>query len=312
MKILAGVRGWSGKDACGALAMGVFDGIHLGHQRIVRRTAELAQGSHSCLLTFHPHPGDVLGRAGPDFLTTIDQRAEILTGLGLDALIVEPFTPDLASMRHERFIEHLVGVIAPQNIVVGRNFRYGQGAQGDVSTLLACGCRLGFGTSIVEPVMLDGTVVSSTAIRGLLRQGDLEAANRMIGRPYSVRGSVVAGDGRGKTLGFPTANVLPQPRQVIPPRGVYAVRARLGKRAWPAMANIGVRPTFGQSRQVLEVHIIGFSGQIYGETLDVDFVEPLRPERLFSGTDALVEQMKIDKKLAAQALERKLGFVYNA
>jgi len=312
MIVVAGVENWQSGEGCGALALGVFDGVHLGHQQIVKRTVELAERGCSCLMTFHPHPGDVLGKTGPEFLTTVEQKTEILSQCSLGALIVEPFTPDLASTQHERFIERLVARVSPENIVVGRNFRYGRSAGGDVSTLVACADRLGFRVSVVEPVTLDGMVVSSTAIRSLLRKGDLQTANRMIGRSHSVRGRVVTGDGRGRSLGFPTANVLPDPRQAMPPQGVYAVRAHVRDDALPAMANIGVRPTFDRSRQVLEVHIIGFSDEIYGETVDVDFVEFLRQERRFPGSDALVEQMKLDRQHAAQALQRRLGFVYNA
>jgi riboflavin kinase/FMN adenylyltransferase len=306
------VENWQSHDRCGALALGVFDGVHLGHQQIVKRTVELARCGCSCLMTLHPHPGDVLGKTGPEFLTTVEQKAEILSQCGLGAFIIEPFTRDLASTRHGRFMEKLVAVVSPESIVVGKNFRYGKSAGGDVSTLVASGDRLGFRVSVLEPVKLDDMVVSSTAIRSLLRKGDLQTANRMIGRPYSVRGQVVTGDGRGRSLGFPTANVLPDPRQAMPPRGVYAVRAHVGGDTLPAMANIGVRPTFDQSRQVLEVHIIGFSGEICGKTVDVDFVEFLRQETRFPGSDALVEQMKLDRQHAAQALQRRLGFVYNA
>ena len=312
MRIVPGIENWQAGETCKALALGVFDGVHIGHQQIANTTVALAGGGCSCFMTFDPHPAAVLGETGPEFLTTVQQKARILTDYGLTAFIVEPFTPGLAATQHDQFIEMLVGRLHPQSVVVGRNFHYGRGAEGDVSTLAASLHALGFRLSVLEPVMLDGMVVSSTTIRALLRQGDLETANRMLGRPYSLSGRVIGGDGRGRKLGFPTANVLLEPRQALPPYGVYAVQAHLGSRRLPAMANLGVRPTFGRSRQVLEVHIIGFSGEIYGETLDVDFVKFLRHETRFLGSDELVEQMTRDRQHAAQALRLKLGFVYNA
>ncbi len=312
MRVIPGVENWPAGERCSALALGVFDGVHTGHQKIAETTVEMAAGGCSCLMTFHPHPAAVIGGAGPEFLTTVQQKAQILAGYGLDAMIVEPFTPALAATPHNRFAEMIMDRIHPQSVIVGRNFHYGRGGRGDVLTLGASGKSLGFCLRVVEPVMLGDAVVSSTAIRSLLREGDLEGANRMLGRPYSVNGEVTGGDGRGRNLGFPTANVLVEPGQALPPRGVYAVQARLEERRLPAMANLGTRPTFGQSRQVLEVHIIGFSEDIYGQTLDVDFVEFLRHETQFPGGDELVLQMKRDRQHAMKALQQRLGFVYNA
>jgi len=312
MRVVLGVQNWQAGETCSALALGVFDGVHIGHQQIARTTVEMAAGGCSCLMTFQPHPAAVLGGAGPEFLTTVQQKARILANYGLGAMIVEPFTPALAATPHDRFVEMIVDTIHPRSVIVGRNFHYGRGGGGDVSTLAANGQRLGFCLTVVEPVMLSDKVVSSTAVRSLLREGDLETANQMLGRPYSINGKVTSGDGRGRKLGFPTANVLVEPGQALPPRGVYAVQARLEKRLLPAMANLGTRPTFGESRQVLEVHIIGFFEDIYGETLDVDFVEFLRHETLFPGSDELVLQMKRDRQHAVKALQQRLGFVYNA
>jgi riboflavin kinase/FMN adenylyltransferase len=289
-----------------AVAVGNFDGVHRGHQALV--TATLAQARERSLrcvaLTFDPHPAQVLqpDRA-PRRLMTPEQKAEQLAALGVDALAVLPFTPELAAETPEGFATKVLARrLGAAVAVVGEDFRFGRGRAGDVAELRRLGERLGFEVVSLPPVLEDGLPVSSTRIRESLETGDVRNAAALLGRPYFVEGVVVRGDGRGRRLGIPTANLAVE-NEILPRDGVYAARVWLREGpSRPAVANLGLRPTFGSGALTLETHILDFEGDLYGQRLRVAFAVRLRDERPFPGPDALVAQIREDLAAARSVL----------
>ena len=269
------------------LAVGEFDGVHIGHREVIRGATSV--------LTFEPHPRTVVApESAPKLLTTLDQKADLIAALGVEELIVIPFDGSFAAQTAEEFIDHvLIERLDARSVSVGENFRFGHRARGDAALLRAHG---GFETRVVELVELDGEVVSSTHIRGLVATGAVHAAARFLGAPFGMRGEIAHGDKRGRTLGFPTANLVPDPRLAVPDHGIYACRASVpGRGEWTAAVSIGVRPTFVTGRGLLvEAFLLDFEGDIYGEELRLEFLERLRGERRFDSVDALVDQMRRD------------------
>jgi riboflavin kinase/FMN adenylyltransferase len=264
------------------VAVGVFDGVHLGHQEVIA-------GSDT-VLTFEPHPLSVIRpAAAPRLLTSLDVKAELVEELGVEEMVVIPFDDAFARRSAEDFVSDvLVDALQATRVSVGRNFRFGHKARGDAA-LLAGDER--FETRVCDLVEVEGETVSSSHIRGLLAAGEVEHAIAFLGRPFQVRGEVVHGDGRGRELGFATANVVPDDRLIRPDKGVYACRAN----GVPAAINIGVRPMFETGRGVLiEAHLIDYDEDLYGTELRIDFLSRLRGERLFDSVDALVEQIGRD------------------
>jgi riboflavin kinase/FMN adenylyltransferase len=264
------------------VAVGVFDGVHLGHQEVIA-------GSDT-VLTFEPHPLSVIQAAtAPRLLTRLDVKAELVDELGVEEMVVIPFDDAFAHRSAEDFVgDVLVDALQATRVSVGRNFRFGHKARGDAA-LLAADER--FETRVCDLVEVEGETVSSSHIRGLLAAGEVEHAIAFLGRPFQVRGEVVHGDGRGRELGFPTANVVPDERLIRPDKGVYACLAN----GVPAAINIGVRPMFETGRGVLiEAHLIDHNEDLYGTELRIDFLSRLRGERLFDSVDALVEQIARD------------------
>jgi riboflavin kinase/FMN adenylyltransferase len=247
----------------------------------------------------------ILGRDDPPYLTTFEQKTEILASLGLSAAVVEPFTAALAGMDPLAFVERINKTLSPGCIVLGERSRFGRAGMGNVALLAEEGRKLGFDTVAVPPVTVNGKPVSSTAIRALIASGQVGEAAEMLGRFFSIRGPVESGDARGRRLGFPTANVRIPQGQVLPRRGVYALLAAVGGRAMGAVGNIGMRPTFDKQAVSLEVHILGFSGDLYGQTIDVDFVDFLRPEIKFGDPGELVSQVEKDKESALLCLKQR-------
>ncbi len=287
------------------LAMGVFDGVHVGHQAVIARAVAAAEreGGLAGLLTFDPHPIRVIapGKAPAALLATLDHKAEIVENLGVRLFLPLRFDAEFAAMEAMEFIERLAA--APvRTLAVGEDWRFGRNRSGDVSLLMAEAGKRGFRLEAVPPVMVDGDRVSSTRIRQAIGDGNLEAAARMLGRPYSVSGTVVPGDQLGRTLGFPTAN-LPTGDIQLPPAGVWAVRvgAQDGQ-LWKGVANLGTRPTVGGTEKRLEVHLFDFSGNLYGRNLEVQFVKHLRPEEKFASLEALRAQIEQDARAARDAL----------
>ena len=273
------------------VAVGEFDGVHLGHRAVI--------GDADTVLTFDPHPRVVVAPdAAPKLITSLDIKTDLISGIGVRELVVIPFDRSFAAQSAQEFIDYvLVGKLQATEVAVGENFRFGHKAQGDVDLLRA---QPGFGTRIERLVEEEGEIVSSTHIRGLLVAGDVERAARFLGMPFQMRGPVAHGDKRGRTLGYPTANLVPDNALVCPGNGVYACRAALqaadGTWEWYAAAtSIGVRPTFVTGRGVLiETYLIDFEGDIYDRELRLAFLQRLRGEKRFSSAEVLVDQMHAD------------------
>jgi len=264
------------------VAVGEFDGVHLGHREVI--------AGNDTVLTFEPHPLQVVRpEACPKLLTSFPVKTELIAGLGVAELVVIPFDASFAAQSPQEFIEHvLVDRLQATHVSVGENFRFGHRAAGDPQTLAA---DPRFETRVVPLVEIDGEIVSSSHIRALVQAGDVEAAERMLGGPFQLRGEVVPGDRRGRELGFPTANIVPDEALVHPGHGVYVALAD----GDCAAVNVGVRPTFGTGRAVLvEAYVLDREVDLYGKTLKVEFLRRLRGERRFPSADALIEQMRRD------------------
>ncbi len=294
------------------VTVGTFDGVHRGHwavlQEICRRAEET--GRRSALLTFHPHPLRIVRpEHAPPLLTTPVEKKEILAETGLDYAVFLSFTPALSRYEPERFVrEILVGRLGVDELVIGYDHGFGRGRSGDVDTLRRLGGELGFAVDVVEPVEAGDDAVSSTRIREAVGEGRMEDARDALGRPYSIRGAVVKGDGRGRQLGFPTANLrIADGDKLVPPQGIYAVRGALRSGIHPGALHIGPRPTFQGSPPTVELHLIDFDGDVYGEIVRVDFVRRLRDVLPFDTPEALVEQMREDVAEARGVLEADVG-----
>ncbi|MBN1811073.1 MAG: bifunctional riboflavin kinase/FAD synthetase [Anaerolineae bacterium] len=279
------------------VTVGVLDGVHRGHQQLIAGMAEAAHaaGDIAIALAFDPHPATALGYELPPLLTTLGERAEMLAALGLDILIVLPFTRALARTPAADFVEALLQHIHLAELWGGPDFALGYRREGNVPFLQRLGAERGFAVRVVEPLMWEGAPVSSSRVRDALRAGDIDQATGCLGRPYRLTGTVVHGDGRGGRLGVPTANLSPPPERLVPADGIYACLAhteRLG--TYPAAANVGTRPTFGGHGVTVEAHLIDFRADLYGQTLALDFCAWLRDEVAFSNVDALMVQIQKD------------------
>lgn len=283
--------------------VGTFDGVHLGHWTVlqeIRARAE-ATGRRSVLVTFDPHPLRIVRpEHAPRLLTTPLEKKEILAESGLDWAVFLTFTGALSRYEPRRFVEEiLVGRLGVEELVIGYDHGFGRDREGDPGTLEQIGRELGFSVDVVAPVAADGAAVSSSRIRQLLADGDVVTARACLGRPYSIRGVVVRGDGRGKGLGFPTANLqIAGSDKLIPPQGIYAVRGVLRSGTYAGALHLGPRPTFKGSPPSIELHLIDFDRDIYGEEVRVDFVEQLRGVEPFTTVDALVAQIRVDVEKA--------------
>ena len=289
------------------LAMGMFDGVHLGHQHVVRSALLEAatQGARGVVVTFDPHPLAVVDPArAPLLLQTLPQRLRAIAALGADAVLVNPFTKEFASVTGEGFVRGLATDAGPlRSISVGQGFHFGNRRSGNVPLLRVLGAELGFVTHECAPVSIGDERVSSSLVRRCLRAGQFEQVAELLGRPCSLVGTVVAGDRLGRQLGFPTANLDVRGLE-IPPHGVYAARVLVRREIVPAVLNLGIRPTLGNSGGELrfEVHLLDFQGDLYGEELEVGFVAKLRDERKFQGIDALKAQIGLDVAAARAIL----------
>lgn len=281
------------------VAIGVFDGAHLGHQRILGEVASRARGmaGTAILLSFSPHPQKVIASGeAPQLLQTFDQQAEILAGSGIDVFLRLPFTRRLSLLSPAEFVGEVLLRIGPREVHVGENFRFGHRRAGDAATLRSLGGEHGFAVVGHEPVLFRGVRVSSTRIRRLLSAGRVHLAGRLLGRPYEVRGGVVKGARKGVRLGFPTAN-LKVDNELIPATGVYATRAVVNGKTWVGATNIGFRPTlqgFREPEPTVETHLLDFSGDLYGQSLALQFCRRVREERRFDGWEALIDRIGRD------------------
>ena len=275
------------------LAVGIFDGVHRGHQAVLRAAMERAKaiGGEAWVLTFEPNPLAILAPERlPPRLTSLEVRRERFEALGLDGCITIPFTHELSKLTPQQFFHDILCPDGwkPDTIFAGENWRFGAGGKGTLATI----AELGGNVQTVPPVLDSDGVISSTRIRTALQCGDIATANRLLGYEYVSRGVVVQGRKVGRTLGFPTANLHIE--TVLPKSGVYAVKARVENKDYPAIANIGIRPTFQTNEPTFEVHILNFNGDLYGQTLEVAFLSRLRDERTFTSAEALVKQIKED------------------
>jgi riboflavin kinase/FMN adenylyltransferase len=287
------------------LAVGVFDGVHLGHQALIRGLVGGAQaaGALPVAATFDPLPAQVLAQDPPQStLADAPERAELLRHAGARAVIVFTFDKAFSQQSAEAFIKRVTNAGDVQRIVVGPDFQFGHGREGAVPALRTLGERYGFAVTVVEPIALGGAVVSSTRIRQALREGDLDTAQALLGRPYSVTGTIVRGEQRGRALGFPTINVAPPPDKLLPHDGIYATWVVLGDTRYRAASSLGVRPTFGGGPRKLEAYILDFSEEVYGQQATVAFVERLRDEIRFDSAEELATQIAKDVQQTRLAL----------
>jgi riboflavin kinase/FMN adenylyltransferase len=287
------------------VTIGAFDGLHLGHrellEQLVRRACRTA--SLSAVLTFDPLPREVLApEQNTTCLITTEDKVQLLEAWGIDIAVILPFTSQLAATSARDFVQMLCQHLHMIELWVGWDFALGRGRGGNVATLQKLGRAMGFEVKVLEPVQDGDVVISSTEIRRLIGAGQVQEAAEMLGRYHAVRGWVIHGDGRGRRLGYPTANVEVRSHCAIPTHGVYAVYASVGGRKHPGVANVGVRPTFGPSELTIEVHILDFQGSIYGEEILVEFIERLRSERRFADEEALCTQIKVDVARAREIL----------
>jgi len=289
----------------GAVAIGNFDGVHLGHARIMRRLLEKAQAvaGPAVAFTFDPHPVRLLRpEAAPPPLTWTERKAELLAELGVDWIVAYPTDPQLLELAPETFFHRIVrDMLDAKALVEGPNFYFGHDRTGDVHLLRELCDRHGMSLDVVEPIRIDGELVSSSRVRKCIAAGDVDPARRMLTQPYRIRGMVTHGAGRGGQIGFPTAN-LEAIDTLLPAAGVYAGRALVDRRAYPAAVNLGPNPTFGEHAPKVEVHLIDFHEPLYGQPLEVEFVARLRDVVSFGSVDQLRQQLASDVALARAKL----------
>lgn len=289
------------------VTIGNFDGCHLGHQEIFRRTRTHAAriGGAATVLTFHPHPASVVKGITPQLIFTLEEKRQAVEALGMDCLIIAPFTREFADTQPEVFVkEIIVRRIGAAGLVVGHDFSFGRKALGDIEFLKRMGAKMGFFVECVEPVSVDGKVISSTCIRKLIQSGDVARASSVMLHPYRITGRVVHGMARGRGLGFPTANIQPD-KALLPAYGVYAVFVSHGEIRYKAVANVGNNPTFGDVGTSIEAFLFDFEGDLYDAELTVEFVEFIRGEVKFADKRYLVDQIALDCRKAQDILGRK-------
>ena len=289
----------------GAVAVGNFDGVHRGHAALIAalRGPAAQAGGPAVAVTFDPHPRDLLrpDLAAPPLTTAADRR-RLLQEVGADHVLVLRTTHELLHLTAKEFFDEVLRRrLDARALVEGANFGFGRDREGDIDTLAALCRSAGLPLTVVPPVLIDGGEASSSRVRASLLKGDIADAAEVLGRPYRLHGTTAVGQRRGRTLGFPTANLDPL-QNLAPGNGVYAVRVFVGEEIWPGAANVGPNPTFGEDARKVEVHLIGFHGDLYGRPLAVDFIRRLRDTRPFRGADDLIRQLRHDVEQARQAL----------
>ena len=297
------------------LSIGVFDGLHLGHQHLFKRLIEVAQGKgySSGIITFKTHPQSVLfPHKSVLQLTTLEKRTKLLKELGIDYVFPINFDLALSRMSAQGFLQVIQKNMNLKILVVGSNFALGRGRHGTVDVLKQLGGDLGFELDIVDPKTIGGLNVSSTTIRKMLVEGNVEDANLLLGRYYSIEGEVVQGDGIGNKLGFPTANILTPQEFVIPSDGIYASLSRFDGKTFGSVTSVGNRPTFAilESERLVETYIMGLDKQLYGKIVETFFIEYIRKQKLFSSTNDLIARMKIDSEIASEIIGKNCDLAY--
>lgn len=290
------------------LTIGVFDGVHRGHQEIInhlRAGAKEAKAS-ALVISFAPHPAVVLGkRKDLKYLTLPDEKAELIEKLGVDIFITHPFNQQIAALSAEEFMSEIQARIKLEKLLIGYDFALGKDRQGDAEHLAALGKKAGYTVQTFERVLVGGETISSSRVRAALADGRVRDANKYLGRPYALRGSVVHGDGRGRKINIPTANIETSPQKTIPLNGVYACWAYVRGKKHRAVTNIGIRPTFTPDKVQanIEAHLLGFKDEIYEEELKLEFISRLRDEKKFASVDELLEQIRADISKAQEILK---------
>lgn len=312
------VRVWSSfinlkRELSGQLVVvtvGNFDGVHRGHQVLLARTKAVAETNNwfSLVVTFKRHTSALLRNSAPPLLMSADERLEFFAKMSLAGCLLLQFTPELASMAPEDFLLQLVDLGA-KTVIVGHDFTFGKEAAGNIDFLLDFAGRHGVDAEVIPPITVDGVVVSSSRIRSLLQAGKVGKAKQMLNRPFTVTGPVIHGDHRGRTLGFPTANLCLPAERLLPKYGVYLVRCYIRGKEYYGLANVGVKPTFSSNQSLIEVYLLDTADNFYGAEMTVEFLEFLRIERKFSSAAELVEQMKKDEEEGRRllALYKKIG-----
>ena len=290
------------------LAIGVFDGVHLGHKHLLATLREKARERSllSGAVTFNPPPQRVLqNHKGSLFLTGLDYKIELLSKENVDAVFIMPFDIELAHLSAADFLRLMQRYLKMKGLVVGQNFTLGRNREGDVGVLMDLGEEKGFEVTVVPPLLVNGEAVSSTLVRKVLARGDMRKVYELIGRPFRLQGKVIAGVGRGMALGFPTANLSIEPEQAIPVEGVYASLVYLDDLAYNSMTYIGSSPTFSDGRSSVEVYVLDYSSDLYGRELKVDFVERIRGEKQFDSIDKLKKQIAMDVEWGRALLDAR-------
>jgi len=304
--VLSDFAGWPGGPL--SIAIGVFDGVHIGHQALIRQTAERAkqQGGRALAATFDPLPIQALAPgAPPSALSDVEERARLLHEAGASDVVVFHFTKEFATLEAGEFVRQLAGAGEIRQLFVGEDFQFGHDRGGNVRTLAAAGPKHGFEVIVATPVTQGGEVVSSTRIRNALLTGDVEGAARLLGHPYSVRGTVVHGAKRGRALGFPTINLAVPPERLLPRDGIYAMTVRVRDEQVAAAASLGVRPTFGSGDRTLEAYLLDWRRDVYGDDIEAAFVKRLRDELRFASAAELTEQIARDVEATRSALDER-------
>jgi len=290
------------------LTIGVFDGVHAGHNYLVNRLKERArkEGLLSGVVTFDPHPQWVLHRDQLPWLSTLEERVNRLGQREIDFVAVISFTPEVAQLGARQFVSLLRKYLKMRVLMIGPDFALGRGREGNSRLLSALGKGLGFAVETIPPFTIDGEVVSSTLIRQALAQGDMAKVTKLMGHPFDLVGEVVQGEKRGQALGFPTANLDIEPQQALPSDGVYATIAQVDGKRFASATNVGTRPTFGDGARTVEVHVLDYQGDLYGKQIKTEFVWKLRNEQYFTSSEQLKRQMKEDIENVRAILAKEL------
>ena len=291
------------------LTIGVFDGVHLGHKYLLSQLTEHArkQDLLSGVVTFRQHPLHVLSpQTELPYLTSLDEKISLLKNEGVESVITLSFTPELAQLSAGQFAALLKKYLRMRGLIIGPDFALGRDREGNTDTLRNLGKDMGFSVTVIAPVKVNGEVVSSTAIRNAIAEGNIKRVNGLIGRPFSLQGRVISGVGRGMELGFPTANLEIDPGQTLPPEGVYATFSYVDGKTYQSVTNIGKRPTFDTNGRTIETHILNYQGDLYGRELKIDIVERLRGEKRFNTVEELKKQITKDIERGKFVLDSKL------
>ena len=297
MKVYRGLHGLEGKFKSPAVTLGNFDGVHIGHGEIFRRLKKRSGeiGGEALIFTFDPHPAKVLRpELSPSIITPLPEKLSLIEEHGLDGIILADFNKEFAEQHPASFVKDILHEkIGAKLVIIGHDFTFGKGKEGNIDSLISLGKEAGFSVEVVEPIRLDGEIVSSTRIRAMIKDGKVKEASSLLGRHHSIEGKVIKGHGRGKPLGFPTANIDFH-AELLPKYGVYAVKAQLGQRQLTGVTNIGTKPTFNDDEPSIETHIFDFDESIYGKELKISFVDRVRDVRSFNNTQDLSDQIAKD------------------